>query len=60
MDRKRKRDRGRMQCFMKKEAKSLIDAENVVITGERSCHLSLRTLIGQFMVYVHRNEAYFT
>ena len=31
---------GRMQCFMKKEDKSLIDVENVETTGERCCHLS--------------------
>ena len=31
-----------MQCFMKKEANSLIDVENVT-TGERCCHLSSRT-----------------
>ena len=29
-----------MQCFMKKEDKSLIDIENVETTGERGCHLS--------------------
>ena len=41
MDRKREKEgSGRMQCFMKKEDKSLIDVENVVTTGERCCHLS--------------------
>ena len=40
MDRKREKEGGRMQCFMKKEAKSLIDVENVVTTRERCCHLS--------------------
>ena len=40
MDRKREKEGGRMQCFMKKEAKSLKDVENVVTTGERCCHLS--------------------
>ena len=30
MDRKRDKDGGRMQWFMKKEAKSLINVENVV------------------------------
>ena len=29
-----------MQCSMKKEAKSLIDVENVVTTSEMCCHLS--------------------
>ena len=29
-----------MQCFMKKEDKSLLDVENVETTGERCCHLS--------------------
>ena len=37
---KRERAGGRMQCFMKKEEKSLIDVENVETTGERCCHLS--------------------
>ena len=39
----RKRDLkkgGRMQCFMKKKDKSLIDVEYVETTGERCCHLS--------------------
>ena len=40
MDRKREKGGGRMQCFMKKEDKSLIDVENVETTGERCCHLS--------------------
>ena len=31
---------GRMQCFMKKEDKSLIDVENVETKGERCCDLS--------------------
>ena len=31
---------GGVQCFMKKEDKSLIDLENVETTGERCCHLS--------------------
>ena len=43
MDRKREKEGGRMQCFMKKEDKSLIDVENVVTTGEMCCHLSRRT-----------------
>ena len=29
-----------MQCFMKKEDKSLIDVENVVTTGERCFYLN--------------------
>ena len=29
-----------MQCFMKKEDKSLIDVGNVETTGERCCHPS--------------------
>ena len=48
-----------MECFMKKEDKSLIDVENVVTTGKRCCS-ELTNTIQQFMVYVHRNEAYFT
>ena len=40
MDRKRVKEGGRMQCFMKKEDKSLIDVENVETTGEMCCHLS--------------------
>ena len=39
-DRKREKEEGRMQCFMKKEDKSLIDVENVETTVERCCHLS--------------------
>ena len=38
MDRKREK-RGK-QCYMKKEANSLIDIENVETTGERCRHLS--------------------
>ena len=34
-----------MQCFIKKEDKSLIDVENVETTGERCCHLSRRTAL---------------
>ena len=40
MDRKREKEGGRMQCFMKKEDESLIDVEHVETTGERCCHLS--------------------
>ena len=40
MDRKREKEGGRMQCFMKKEDKSLIDVDNVETTGERCCYLS--------------------
>ena len=40
MDRKREKEGGRMQRFMKKEDKSLIDVDNVETTGERCCHLS--------------------
>ena len=29
MDRKREKEGGRMQCFLKKEDKSLIDVDNV-------------------------------
>ena len=36
------REGGRMQCFMRKEDKSLIDVENVETTGKRCCHLSWR------------------
>ena len=48
-DTKRERAGGRMQCFVKKEDKSLIDVDNVVTTSE------LTNTIGQFMVYLHRN-----
>ena len=54
MDRKREKEGGRRQCFMKKEDTSLIDVENVETTGE------LTNTIEQFIVYVHRNEAHFT
>ena len=37
------REGGRMQCFMRKEDKRLIDVENVETTGKRCCHLSWRT-----------------
>ena len=40
MDRKREKEGGRVQVLNEKEAKSLVDAENVVTTGERRCHLS--------------------
>ena len=39
-NRKRDKKEGRMQCFMKKKDKSLIDVEHVETTGERCCHLS--------------------
>ena len=45
-----------MQCFVKKEDKSLIDVENVETTGERFWTPELTNII----VYVHRNEAHFT
>ena len=48
-----------MQCFMKKEDKSLIDVDNVESTGERCCH-ELTNTIEPCIVYVHRNEAHFT
>ena len=38
--RKREKEGGRMQCFMKKKDKSLLDVENVETTGVRCCHLS--------------------
>ena len=40
MDRKREKEGGKMQCFMKNEDTSLIDEDNVETTGERYCHLS--------------------
>ena len=40
MVRKREKEGVRMQCFMKKKDKSLIDVENVEATDERCCHLS--------------------
>ena len=46
-----------MQCFMKKEDKSLIDVDNYrrkVLPSE------LTNTIEQFMVYVNRIEAHFT
>ena len=39
MDRKREKEGGMMQVFLK-EDKSLIDVENCETTGERCCHLS--------------------
>ena len=39
MDRKREKEGGRMQCFMKKEDKSLPDVDNFETTDERCCHL---------------------
>ena len=61
MDRKREKEGGRMQCFMKKEDKSLIDVENVETTRMRKVLPSeLTNTIEQFIVYVHRNEAHFT
>ena len=42
-ERKREKEEGRMQCFMKKKDKSLLDVENVETTGVRCCHLSCRT-----------------
>ena len=47
-----------MQCFIKKEGKSLIDVENVETTGKRFCH-ELTNTIEQFIVYVHRNAPHF-
>ena len=43
MGRKREKEVGRMQCFLKKEDKSLTEVEHVETTGERCCHLSCRT-----------------
>ena len=40
MDRKREKGEGRMQCFMKKDDKCLIDVENVETTFEMCCDLS--------------------
>ena len=40
MDRKREKEGGRMQCFMKKEDENVIDVQHVETTGERCCHLS--------------------
>ena len=34
MGRKREKEGGRRQCFMKKDDKSLIDVENIAIAGE--------------------------
>ena len=39
MDRKREKVGGRMQYFMEKEDKSMIEVEKVETTGERCCHL---------------------
>ena len=35
MDRKREKEGGRMQCFMKKDDKRLRNVDNVENTGER-------------------------
>ena len=40
MDRKREREGGRMQCFLKKENNRLRNVEHVETTDERCCHLS--------------------
>ena len=40
MDRKREKEGGRMQGFMKKEDNNLIDVENVETTGDMCCYLS--------------------
>ena len=61
MDRKREKEGVMVQCFMKKEDKSLIDVENVETTYMRKVLSSeLTNTIEQFIVYVHRNEAHFT
>ena len=63
-EREKGRERGRgMQCFMKKEDKSLLDVENIETAGERCRPLLLSELtntIELFIVCVHRNEAHFT
>ena len=40
IEREIEKERGRIQCFVKKEDKSLIGVENVETTGERCCHLN--------------------
>ena len=40
MDRKREKEGGSVQCFMKKEDESPIDVEHVETTGKLCCHLS--------------------
>ena len=50
-----------MQCFVRKEDKSLLDVENVETTGVLKVLSSeLTNTIELFIVYVHRNEAQFT
>ena len=39
-ERKRWEEGGRMQCFMKKDDKSMLDVEHVETAGGRCCHLS--------------------
>ena len=54
MDRKREKEGGRMQCFMKKEDKNLIDVENVETMYRRNVLPSeLTNTIEQFIVCVH-------
>ena len=50
-----------MQCFVKKEDRSLIDVENVETAGETNVlPPELTNSIEQFIVYVDRKEAHFT
>ena len=39
-ERERVKEGGRMQSFMKKKYRSMLDVENVETTGVRCCHLS--------------------
>ena len=55
----REQEGGRMQCFMKKDEKNLIDVQNVE-TRRKVLPSELTNTIEQFIVYVHRNEAHFT
>ena len=58
MDRKREKEGGRMQCFMKMEDKSLIDVESVY--RRKVLPSELTNTIEQFIAFVHRNEAHLT
>ena len=55
MDRKREKEGGRMQCFMKKEDKSLIDVENVeTIQAEGAAIPQMSFHLDIFLLFLFR------
>ena len=60
MDRKREKEGGKMQCFVQKDGKSLIDMLKLEYYRRKVLPSKLTNTIEQFIVYVHRNEALFT